>query len=192
MLCEKVYILKSTHRWAKGLRGFAEGMFLGGGGARPGGKLCWLAPPLFCCCCWIWSRVSRKWTAGKTESKKTECFLLSGLVHENYRPNKMIIMGLERFFLNLWVKRESKRPLKASFQEVEQLLMVVVHQIQQGPKSRLWVVKNICLSLNIPIVQNYMKQSANKTANFWIQLSFRWKTTLATQSRWSGFPYNSL
>ena len=62
-------------------------------------------------------------TAGKTESKKTECFLLSGLVHENYRPNKMIIMRLERFFLNLWVKRESKRPLKASFQEVEQLLM---------------------------------------------------------------------
>ena len=24
----------------KELRGFAEGMFLGGGGARPGGKLC--------------------------------------------------------------------------------------------------------------------------------------------------------
>ena len=40
-------------------------MFLGGGGARPGGKLCWLAPPLFCCCCWIWLGVSRKWNCRK-------------------------------------------------------------------------------------------------------------------------------
>ena len=39
MFCEKVYILKSTQRSAKGLRGFAEEMFLGGGGARPGGRL---------------------------------------------------------------------------------------------------------------------------------------------------------
>ena len=30
-------------------------------------------------------------------------------------------MGLERCLLNLWVKGESKRALKASFQEVEQL-----------------------------------------------------------------------
>ena len=44
--------------------------------------------------------------------------------------------------------------------------MVVAHQIQKGPKSRLWIVKNICLSLNIPIVQNYMKQSANKKKTF--------------------------
>ena len=40
-------------------------MFLGGGGARPGGKLCWLAPPLFSCCCWIWLGVSRKWNCRK-------------------------------------------------------------------------------------------------------------------------------
>ena len=46
-------------------------------------------------------------------------------------------MGLERFFLNLWVKGESKGVLKVSFQEVGQLLVVVVHQIQDGPKSRL-------------------------------------------------------
>ena len=32
-------------------------------------------------------------------------------------------MGLERCLLNLWVKGQSKRALKASFQEVEQLLM---------------------------------------------------------------------
>ena len=31
------------------------------------------------------------------------------------------MMGLERCLLNLWVKGESKRALKASFQEVEQL-----------------------------------------------------------------------
>ena len=28
----------------------------------------------------------------KIESKKTEPFLLSGLVHENYRPKQMIII----------------------------------------------------------------------------------------------------
>ena len=32
-------------------------------------------------------------------------------------------MGLERCLLNLWVKGESKRAMKASFQKVEQLLM---------------------------------------------------------------------
>ena len=31
------------------------------------------------------------------------------------------MMGLERCLLNLWVKGESKRALKASFQEVEHL-----------------------------------------------------------------------
>ena len=33
------------------------------------------------------------------------------------------MMRLERCLLNLWVKGESKRALKASFQEVKQLLM---------------------------------------------------------------------
>ena len=32
-------------------------------------------------------------------------------------------MGLERCLLNLWIKGESTRALKASFQEVEQLLV---------------------------------------------------------------------
>ena len=31
-------------------------------------------------------------TAGKTESKKTECFLMSCSVHKNYRPKQLIII----------------------------------------------------------------------------------------------------
>ena len=65
-------------------------------------------------------------------------------------------MELERCLLNLWVKGESKWALKASFQEVEMLLMGHGASNPTGSK-----VKNICLSLNIPIVQIYMKQSAN-------------------------------
>ena len=120
---------------------------------RPGGKLCWLATPLFCCCCWIWLGVNWKWncrknwkqenrmlfiewfSAWKFSSKANDnhmipyfCCNCSWLNYPRIQQISAVyfkgqLMGLERCLLNLWVKGESKRALKASFQEVEQLLI---------------------------------------------------------------------
>ena len=46
------------------------------------------------------------------------------------------MMGLERCLLNLWVKGESNRALKASFQEVEQMLMVCGASNPTGSKVK--------------------------------------------------------
>ena len=69
-------------------------------------------------------------------------------------------MGLERCLLNLWVKGGSKRASKASFQEVEQLLMGHGGSNPTGSKVKALSCQKHLFIIHLPIDQNYMKQSA--------------------------------